>query len=463
MSLFESFHDAIGYLFQSYNQAQPYRLGHYDKETRTPQFTRKLLDSVGAPDRDQHNIKVTGSKGKGSTSRLIARLLEAQGLKVGLFTSPHLVDFTERIRINGAAIAEDEWLKWQVYLYPWIESIQGAMNPREYFGPVGLVACVAALYFKDQGTDVNVFELGRGARFDDVNQLAGEFAVITPIQLEHRELLGPELKDITWNKAAIIESGMKAAVTAKQGEIALAELEKEAERQAVRLYALERDFSLGKVEVRLDGTLLDLMTKRARYRQIEVPLLGRNQAENASVAIVAVEEWMGQALDERLVKSAFKCMTWPGRLQHLKRTPQVIIDGAINRDSAAYLREVVKLFPFIKKVLVVGVPVDKDGFGVICEMAPEVEEIWVTQAQNPHLVFDLRELENAAHELVPTNVCGDLADALRAAEVSAGDAGLVIVAGTQSLVAEALQYYQVSTRDLQIVNSDTSITEPPHS
>ncbi len=460
--MFESFHDAIGYLFQSYNQAKPYRLGRDDKETRTPQFTRKLLDRVGAPDRGQHNIKVTGSKGKGSSSRLIASLLEAQGLKVGLFTSPHLVDFTERIRINGVAIAEDEWLRWQTYLYPSIESIQGAMKPREYFGPVGLVACVAALYFKDQGTDVNVFELGRGARFDDVNQIAGELAVITPIQLEHRDLLGPELKDIAWNKAAIIESGMKAAVAAKQEEIALAELEKEADHQVVRLSTRERDFFLEKVEVGLDGTRFDLVTNRARYRQVELPLLGRNQAENASVAIVAVEEWLGQALDERVVTSAFKRMTWPGRLQHLKRAPQVLIDGAINRDSAAYLREVVKLFPPMKKVLVVGVPVDKDGFGVLSELAPEVEEIWVTQAQNPHLVFDLQELADVAHQMVPTHVNRCLVDALHAAEVSAGDAGLVIVAGTQSLVAEAMQYYQVPTRNLQIVNSDTSTTEPPH-
>ena len=447
--MFASFHEAIGYLFASYNQAKPHRKGLYDQDTRTPQFTRKLLDSVGAPDRFQHNIKVTGSKGKGSTSRLIARLLEAQGLKVGLFTSPHLVDFTERIRVNGVAISEEEWLTWQGQLYPWIESMRSVMKPQEYIGPVGLVACVAALYFKDQQTDVNVFELGRGARFDDVNQVVGELAVITPIQLEHRELLGPDLGDIAWHKAGIIESGMEAVITAKQDPVVQAIIQEEAQQMGVMLESLGDHFRFQQVKVSLKGTTFGLTTSYARYENIHLQLLGRNQVENASVAVVAVEKWLGQALQEEVVQSAFADLWWPGRMQLLMRSPQVLIDGAINRESAGYVQEVVSLFENVRKVLVVGVPVDKDGFGVIEELAPEVVGIWVTKAQNPHLVFDLPQLEDVASRFAPTHVAENLADALTAAQGVAGAGGLVIVTGTQSLVAEAMQYYQVPTRHLE--------------
>lgn len=446
--MFASFHEAIGYLFASYNQAKPFRQGLYDQETRTPQFTRKLLDSVGAPDFFSHNIKVTGSKGKGSTSRLIARLLEAKGLKVGLFTSPHLVDFTERIRVNGVAISEEEWLKWQWQLYPWIESMRGVMKPHEYLGPVGLVACVAALYFKDQQTDVNVFELGRGARFDDVNQVVGELAVITPVQLEHRELLGPELGDIAWHKTGIIESGMKAVITAQQDPVVQAIIQEEALRKGVMLESLGDHFHFQQVKVGLEGTTFDLTTSYVSYENINLQLLGRNQVENASVAVVAVEKWLGQALPEEVARSAFSNLWWPGRMQVLMRSPQVLIDGAINQESAGYVREVVGLFENLRKVLVVGVPVDKDGFGVVAELAPEVVEIWVTRAQNPHLVFDLPQLVQVASHFAPTHVTENLADALTAAQGVAGAKGLVIVTGTQSLVAEAMQYYQVPTRHL---------------
>ena len=186
-SAFDSFYEAVRYIFSTYVKSAPHRPPGLDRDVRQPWHTRQLLDGLGAPDRLLRTIKVTGSKGKGSTARMIAGLLQVHGYRVGLFSSPHLVDFTERIRVDGKAISEPEFMEILAAVRPLADRLAADFAPREYFGPVGLVAVVACLYFARRSTDVNVFELGRGARYDDVNQMAGEWAVLTPVLWEHPE------------------------------------------------------------------------------------------------------------------------------------------------------------------------------------------------------------------------------------------------------------------------------------
>ncbi|MCI0182483.1 UDP-N-acetylmuramoyl-L-alanyl-D-glutamate--2,6-diaminopimelate ligase [Acidibacillus sp. S0AB] len=445
--VFTRFYDAVSYVFSSYSRSKPYRVDGLDRDTRNPQHTRLLLDAVGSPDRVQRNIKVTGSKGKGSTSRMIAQLLEEQGYRVGLFTSPHLIDFTERIRIDRKAIPEADFMRLLSDIEEPIERMLQHMQPHEYFGPVGLTAVVAMLYFAECHTDVNVIELGRGARYDDVNMVQGEFAVVTPIMYEHPEQLGPLLDDIAHNKAGIITPELSGVVIGRQVNIADSILRTESSRNGVPLQALGSDMDVVHVQTTGYATIFDVHTKHEEYKDVQVPLLGRHQADNAAVAITVVEWFVGGALDVQNVKNALMQVAIPGRCQMLDSTPKVLIDGAINRESAEYVREVLHTLRYSRLHLIVAVPQDKDYQGVLHVLAPLCQELWITTVHNPHLAFpkDAREIGSL---FVTTHEVQHVKEAIEQASKTVGSDGLVAIVGTQSLVGEALMYFGVNTRDL---------------
>ncbi len=447
MRLFPSFYDAVSYVFSSYSKSKPYRQKGLDKDTRNPAHTRMLLDALQAPDRDQTNIKVTGSKGKGSTARLLAGFLQSQGLKVGLFTSPHLIDFTERIRVNGMAISESDFMRLLSYVKPHLDAIQSAFKPHEYFGPVGVTAVVSSLYFKEQTTDVNVIELGRGARYDDVNVMSGQLAVITPIHLEHADYLGPTLKDIAYNKAGIITPGLKGVIIGAQSLEVAAILREEAERCKVPLFALGDDFSVLDTRVTKNSTLCTIDSLYSRYDDLLLGMIGRHQADNAAVALATIEALTRKALDHRAAYKSAASMKWIGRGYLLNRKPLVLIDGAINRESASYLVEQIRSIGSSKAISVVGVPEDKDYGGMYEVLSEVVDEFIVTVASNPHLKFPSDGREKAS-TWRPSLKAESLQEAVELAESLLPEDGLLIIAGTQSLVADAVRYYALETRDL---------------
>ncbi|MCL6637826.1 MAG: hypothetical protein K6T26_07740, partial [Alicyclobacillus sp.] len=232
--------DAIAWVYQSYNRAKPFLQPGYDRDIRHPEWTRQILDRLGAPDKAVVNVAVTGSKGKGTHAILIASMLQQAGLRTGLFTGPHLVDFMERFRINGHLMPESAFIQY-IQL---VRSVADTLTlPRDqYLGPVGLLAVVAALWFQEQRTDVNVFELGRGALHDDVNQLVHQGAVLTPVFLEHVHELGPTLADIAREKAGVIQPEVQWVVSHDQSpEVWTAVQERAGDRVAVD--QLGRDFS----------------------------------------------------------------------------------------------------------------------------------------------------------------------------------------------------------------------------
>ncbi|MCL6627173.1 MAG: bifunctional folylpolyglutamate synthase/dihydrofolate synthase, partial [Alicyclobacillus shizuokensis] len=183
--------EAISLIYEWLNRARPLLPDGPDRVVRHPEWTGRLLAELGNPDAAAFNVAVTGSKGKGSNAILLAAILQCLGLRVGLFTSPHLIDFMERIRLGGQVMPEAVFVHWMTQVYD--EARRLPVPPSQYIGPVGLLACVAALWFADEQTDVNVFELGRGALHDDVNQVRHEGALLTPVFLEHARELGPTL------------------------------------------------------------------------------------------------------------------------------------------------------------------------------------------------------------------------------------------------------------------------------
>ena len=452
--LFSNFYDAVHYIFSTYTRSKPYRTDGLDKDTRTPEFTARLVEAV-LPYKDLGpTIKVTGSKGKGSTSRLLAGILEAHGYKTGLFTSPHLLDFTERIRINGKAISEADFMRILSMIKPFADLLEKQMRPEQYFGPVGLTAVLAARYFQEQQTQVNVVELGRGARFDDVNRLPGEIGVITPIHLEHALQLGPTLRDIAWNKAGIFTRGMSRAFVGRQVPDVLRVLEDEAKQAGVVMAHLGQDMIAESVAIGAQGTRCSLRTPYGAYDNILLSLYGRHQADNLAVAVAAAEAIMGRACHEDRLRNFAASCTFFGRMQRVAGQagmPDVFVDGAIHREAAKSIAEVVQKIVAAEKlhpvIAVLGVPKDKDYLGVIQEASTFSSSIIITKAKNPSLHFADDALERA-NEFGNAMYVGDVAQAVQKAGELASVHGLVVVLGTQSVVAETLAHLGVDTRNL---------------
>lgn len=445
--VFDSFYDAVAYVFSSYSRSKPFRSPGYDRDTRDPRHLRRLLDCLGKPDHEQRNIKITGSKGKGSTSRMLAALLEAQGYRVGLFTSPHLIDFTERIRVNGLAIPEADFMALLSVVREPLEALQADFSPTQYFGPVGIVAAVAMLYFAHCHTDVNVIELGRGARHDDVNALVAELAAITPVLLEHTQQLGPTLQDIAYSKAGVITAGLRAVVIGRQFPEPAAVLRSEAAEAGVPFVAFGADFAMEQAEVLASGTKCSIRTPSAAYAPMIIGPLGVHQADNAAVALTVAELFVGAPLAERTVRHALGGLRLLGRGHVLPGTPQVLIDAAINRESAACAREVILSQRYSRLALVTGVPADKDYRGLLDVLGPLCDLIVLTVAKNPYLTFPQDAL-NAAQQHRPALFAPTLGEAVETAASAVGAEGMVAIVGTHSLVADALEYYAVPTRDL---------------
>ncbi|MGI6365187.1 MAG: bifunctional folylpolyglutamate synthase/dihydrofolate synthase [Bacillota bacterium] len=430
-------YQAIKFIYQSYVRAQPHIDPNLlDVHKRHPEYCRQLLEELGLSRSQPPSVLIAGSKGKGSTSVMLARLLQAAGRRVGLFTGPHLVDFCERIRVNGDKIPEPDLVRLIELVRPQVEQITGSMPPDHYMGPVGTVLAVALLWFREQGTDFHVLECGRGALADDVNVMANRWSVLTPIMLEHPGNLGPTLLDIAANKMAVIKSGQELCVSYDQAPEVVDLLKSMCRRFGVPLKLAGEDFQVEVLETGLAGSKFSYRSQR-RQGIFTVPLPGAFQAYNAGVALALAEEIVPDSSDE-LLQAGLDTVRWPGRCELLPGDPLIILDGAINAQSAGYLRE---LLQQTGKPLhmIIGVPADKDWRGVIGTLAPLASSLILTRANNKHLVFpgDDAVLAEANKYNSQSGVADSMGSALPRAVESAGEDGAVVIVGTQSLIRDA--------------------------
>lgn len=435
-------YNAIKFIYQSYVLAQPYIApGLLDIYKRHPGYCRQLLLDLDLDLSQPPSVLVTGSKGKGSTSAIIASLMQAAGHKTGLFTGPHLVDFCERVRVDWQKIPEPEFVRLVETVMPHVEKMQAAMPRHHYLGPVGTVLAVALLWFKEQGTDFHVLECGRGALADDVNVMTNRWSVLTPIMFEHPGYLGPALLDIAANKIAVVKSGQELCVSYRQDPEVAKLLKSLCRAVQVPLKLGGEDFSVRVIQTGLAGSAFAYKSSR-RESVFHVPLAGRFQAFNAGVAVALAEEVI-PGIGDDVLQAGLNSSRWPGRCQLVAGTPPIILDGAINAQSAEFLRELLaaREEPIY---MVLGVPADKDWQGVIRTLAPAAEAVWLTAASNAHLVFPPAEnllaegkKYNPRSQAVP-----DAAEAIDAALAAAGTQGTVVVAGTLSLLRDAKIYIQ---------------------
>lgn len=408
---------------------------------------RRLAELAGSPQLSYPVIQVAGTNGKTSTSRAIESLLRAYGLRTGLFTSPHLVDFSERFQIDGepvdGAVLAASWEELKLPLKivdAELEALgQGAITFFE------ALAVLAYAIFADTPVEVAVVEVGMGGEWDATNIVDTKVAVFTPIDLDHTAILGSDIESIARTKSGIIKPGSIVVTTEQQPE-ALEELEAAAERVGSRLVVQGRDFRLVEDRLAVGGRQIDVVgVSGEQYDPAYVPLFGRHQAENATLAIAAVEAFFDRPVPEEVLDEGFGQLTSPGRLQLISADPVVYVDAAHNPHGAeALTRAVAESFAFEEIALIVGILEEKDALGLLSVLAPIAHRVTVTRVDSPRSIDPerLRELAEEAIPDTPVELAESLPEALEEARSWAGreNGRAVLVVGSVVLVGEAISH-----------------------
>jgi len=421
------------------------RLGEQSPRPRLAP-TRRAAELLGDPQRAYPIIHVTGTNGKTSTSRIAESILRAMGLRTGLFSSPHLQRFNERIMIDGEPISDEalarNWDDIQPYLSMVDDELVAADEVRLTFFEVLTVLAFAC--FADAPVDVAVIEVGMGGEWDSTNVGDGQVAVFTPISLDHTKRLGSTVAEIARTKSGIVKPAA-SVVTAAQPPEAMAELERAAQLCEAPLSAQPAAFDVTASAVAVGGQLISVRGLAATYADLFLPLYGAHQAQNAAVAIAAVETFVGggeRPLTRDVLEEGLAGATSPGRLQLVGTEPTILVDAAHNPAGALTLAAALpSFFDFDEFAFVVGILRDKDAKGIVDALAPLAARIHVTQSHSERAEpFDelAEHIQDWTHETVAS--FDDLGDAIEAARDWAVQSPrrAIVVTGSITLIGEAM-------------------------
>lgn len=346
-----------------------------------------LLELMGNPHKSLKFIHVAGTNGKGSTSTFINSILVEEGYKVGLFTSPYLEEFTERIRINGENIPKDDLAEVTEVVKSKVDIMvsQGKPHPTEF----EIVTAIAMLYYKLQEVDFVVLEVGLGGRLDSTNVIEDSLvSVITPIGFDHMEYLGNTLSKIAYEKAGIIKSQGLVVIHPQDREAMETIKEVSNEREAQLFAAPIESIIIKKYDeysIKFDVELPD-----EKFHDLEIKLLGKHQVNNAVVALTAIKilsRHNNLNVSEASIRKGLKKARWPGRLEVLRRKPTLLLDGAHNTHGAKALKKSIQeIFKYNKLIVVIGVLEDKDVEGILNEIIPLSDKVIITKPNNPRAI-----------------------------------------------------------------------------
>ena len=429
------------------------RVGESAPEPRLS-ATRRAVELLGDPQRAYPVIHITGTNGKTSTSRMIESVLRAHGLRTGLMTSPHLVRLNERIVVDGEPISDERlvanWDDIQPYLTMVDTELEAAGEPTLTFFEA--LTALAFACFADAPADVVVLEVGMGGEWDSTNVADGQVAVFTPIALDHQARLGSTVEAIARTKAGIVKPAA-SVVSAAQLPEALAELQRAAELTESSLAVEGVAFGVESTTVAVGGQVVTIRGVAGRYEDLLLPLFGDHQAQNAAVAVAAVESFLGsgsQALDHDVLAEGLAAATSPGRLQIVANEPTILVDAAHNPHGARALAKAIDdYFQFGRVVAVLSVLADKDAAGIVRALSGTVDQFVVTQSGSDRSV-DADELAavavgvvGAARVVVETDLVAALRTARDLADEAEGDEpGGVVVTGSITLVGDVLALSQ---------------------
>ncbi|MGA1840667.1 MAG: bifunctional folylpolyglutamate synthase/dihydrofolate synthase [bacterium] len=419
--------------------------------------TKLILDALGNPHRNFKVIHIGGTNGKGSTAAMLASILKVAGYKVGLYTSPHLINLSERIQINGCPISETDLIKGAEDLKLTIRDIHFKDSHPTFFETV---TCLAFSYFSRMGADWAVIEVGMGGRWDATNVCNPNVTVITNILMDHQEYLGQTLGEIAGEKAGLIKPGCPLVTAVTQEEV-LAVVREKCESEGAPIYLVPELYSCEYTQCRdtnflKTGLLIDrpaggqqINIKRAGYPYITItqPLLGGFQIQNTFLVLEVIQRLreMNMEIDDYTVKKGLLETIWPGRIQIVSRSPYMVLDGAHNPSAAQSMAETIRThFSYENLILVLGILKDKDIAGICREILPLAQYVILSSPES-----DRAATAQELYQIIQNNglagkrdilIIPRLSEAIIKAKASARGKDLILVTGSLYTIGEVMSH-----------------------
>ncbi len=429
---------ALRYLFAQTDYEQMLRV-RYNRDTFSLVRMRSLLKRLGDPHKKLRSVHIAGTKGKGSTATMLSAMLHSCGHKVGLYTSPHVMDIRERIRINGEVIPRAALTR---YINKVAIHVERMSNDKPTFFEI--FTAIAFMYFVDEKIDIAVLETGLGGRLDSTNVVKPMVVGFTNISLDHIHQLGDTVEAIAGEKAGILKRGVPA-VSVRQVPAAEAVLTKAAKRANAPLLITGKniDFSYRFESSREDGpqTRVCLTTSRSRFEHLPVPLMGEHQALNCGLALALLDQIKkhGFDIDDSAAIEGLSRVSLPGRMELIRENPRILVDGAHNGASMeALMRSVGQYIPYDSMVVIFGCSADKEIPGMLGQLMRGADKVIFTASNNTRAVdpddlaqrYEDRSGKHA--QVAPT-----LAEAIRLANNAVTRGDIICITGSFYLVGEA--------------------------
>jgi len=416
---------------------------------------RQMAELLGNPQNSYPSIHITGTKGKGSVASFCASALQAAGYKVGLYISPHLQEFTERVQINGEEIDKAALVKLVDRLRPLTEKVPEITT-------FELTTALGFLYFAEQQVDIAVIEVGLGGRLDATNIINPLVSVITPVSYDHRAVLGNTLTEIAYEKGGIIKPEKPVVLSPQQPEAEKELLRIAAERKAP-VTQVEHAYAFAEIAHNLEGQEMIIARRQdakcrllpslaAEPLHIHLPLLGLHQVQNAATAFAALDviTQNGVALSSQAVAQGFARVSWPARFEILRKEPPLVIDSAHNGDSMLRLRQTLdEYFPDRDFILIFGASADKELDAMFQQILPRLESVIATQSLHPRAADPQELAQHITLYDVPVQAINPAEAALAKALELAGNEKGIIVTGS-IFIAAAIRSIWKSIPEKQI-------------
>lgn len=393
--------------------------------------TRDLLARMGNPEKKLKYVHIAGTNGKGSTAAMTAAILQKAGYRVGLYTSPYIITFNERIQVNGENISDEDLCELTEYIRPMAEAMENRCSEFE------LITCLAMEYFVRQACDIVVLEVGLGGTMDSTNAIeCPEAAVIVNIGLDHMQVLGNTLEEIAAAKAGIIKEGCDCVVYRQEPSVEKVFedvcKEKNARRFLAGIEAIE------KVDVSLKGQIFNY----GEMKELRIPLLGEHQLHNVSVVLKTIEIMRGKGwnISDQAIREGLEGVSWPGRFQIVREEPLFIIDGGHNPQCLDALTQAFRDYiPGKKIVFLNGCMADKDYGAMFKDLVPFAKEFVTVTPNNPRALKAEALKEHLSVYDLPVTACASVREGVFTAVEHAGKDGVVCTCGSLYMIGEIME------------------------
>ena len=424
-----SYQETINYLFGLQKHGIKFGLSN----------SSQLMALMGDPHLRFRSVHIAGTNGKGSTAAFLAAMLQAAGYRVGLYTSPHLVSFTERIRINNIPVTEDRVIdlaeRVRTRYGGRLSSEGGALTPTFF----EVTTAMAFTCFAEERVDVAVVEAGMGGRLDSTNVITPMVSVITNVDVEHTEFLGDTIEKIAGEKAGIIKPGVPVVTGAVQPE-AIAVIERKAAASGSAVFRMPKDFSAEPLSAGPDQ-VFDYQGMGSRLPGLRIAMIGRHQMGNACLALAAAAcvGRAGMAVADEAIRKGLATATWEGRLERVAERPDIYLDGAHNPASAQVLADAVRDLRkgYRHLVLVIGILMDKDCQGIISRLAPLADRIIVTRPNYSRALSPGSLAAEISVFHLAVDSAETVAEAINQARQAAAEDDLILITGSLYTVGDA--------------------------